>query len=117
MGRGRRSACKRAGTAWFRENGHRPNPAVFLGRGCRSELSSRWREMLDAYTGGGYRRTLTYFSVDEADRQKLRREITESRYPSRKCPTGQRVNGNAVAAQIPPPGRLLARKTEQRRVS
>src|SRR3546814_13995395 len=86
MGRGRRSACKRAGTAWFRENGHRPNPAVFLGRGCRSALSSRWREMLDAYTGGGYRRTLTYFSVEEADRQKLRRaKIASASRRERVC--------------------------------
>src|SRR3546814_4488249 len=70
--------------------------------------------MLDAYTGGGYRRTLTYFSVDEADRQKLRREITESRYPSRTSPRGQRVDGDAVAAQIPALGLMLARLFQKR---
>src|SRR3546814_9950098 len=70
--------------------------------------------MLDAYTGGGYRRTLTYFSVDEADRQKLRREITESRYPSRTSPRGQRVDGDAVAAQIPALGMMLARLFQKR---
>src|SRR3546814_8790419 len=64
--------------------------------------------------GGGYRRTLTYFSVDEADRQKLRREITESRYPSRTSPRGQRVDGDAVAAQIPALGMMLARLFQKR---
>src|SRR3546814_20055505 len=70
--------------------------------------------MLDAYTGGGYRRTLTYFSVDEADRQKLRSEITESRYPSRTSPRGQRVDGDAVAAQIPALGMMRARLIQKR---
>src|SRR3546814_2121294 len=70
--------------------------------------------MLGADTVGGYLRTRTYVAVDEADRQKLRREITESRYPSRTSPRGQRVDGDAVAAQIPALGMMLARLFQKR---
>src|SRR3546814_11778061 len=42
------------------------------------------------------------------------REITESRYPSRTSPRGQRVDGDAVAAQIPALGMMLARLFQKR---